>query len=256
LLNERGTNVITGKVTSTLFSFIGVAGSISSGGSGNTYSGGSGGNTPPINIPSALTLNTLAGTGMLKVGAGALTLAGNSPNYQGPTTVLSGTLTVSAENALGPSGSDDGIVNDGATLSVGQGSDRTGAPVPMNLGAALTLGGGSTLQLGTSDTWIGPVSLGGASANIDIPSGAATIAGDISGINGAGLTVTGSLTLSGFDTYNGATLIVPNSGTFTPLGFLGNRSVFFSAGDTIGGGPNAVLEGLFQSFLASGLATV
>jgi autotransporter-associated beta strand protein len=217
LWNEQGTNTVSGTVTSTDFSFIGV-----------------GGTNPDGNIgTSSLTLNSLVGFGLVKVGTDALLLPNNDAHYSGPTTVLGGTLVVGAPNALGGSGSDDTIVDGGATLKVNR---------AVAVGAALTLGDGATLQL-AGGNWSGAIALAG-NIQVDVPSGSATISGDISGIDGAGLSVFGSLTLSGFDTYNGSTVV--NLGAMHVLGFLGYSPVTLAqgVGATLEGGPQAVLGSL------------
>jgi fibronectin-binding autotransporter adhesin len=182
-------------------------------------------------------VNSLLGAGLVKFGGGSLALPNNDPGYAGPTTVLDGTLQVGAAGSLGASGSDDTFVNGGATLAVTR---------AVTVGAALTLADGATLQLANGATWAGPVALGG-NATIAIPSGSAAITGDISGVDLAGLVVSGSLTLSGFDTYNGLTdLTEPGSGTLRVLGILGNSEVRVGS-DTVA----ATLDGGLQTVLLS-----
>src|SRR5262249_20151592 len=95
--------------------------------------------------------------------------------------------------------------------------------------------------------WSGSIALGGR-LQVSIPSGSATISGDVSGVDGGGLTVTGSLTLSGFDTYNSSTFV--NLGLLRVSGFLGNSTVILGlvASATLDGGPQTVLGGVESIF--------
>lgn len=156
--------------------------------------------------------------GLTKLGLGRLTLTGAS-TYIGNTIINAGTLTVGAANAL-PSAS--AVDND----------------------AGLNLNGFNQTVGGLTGT--GTVTNGGvAAATLTVnPAGAGTFSGVIAnGVSSVGLTKGGggTLTLSGNNSYNGATTI--NGGTLT------------MAGTNTGGG-SSTLNGGSLSVAATGRVTV
>ncbi len=160
--------------------------------------------------------------GLLKLGAGALTLAGSN-TYAGGTVISGGTLQL---NAVGAAGA--GNISDNSLLSVNLAGNATLANVVSGSGALAQIGGGA-LTLTAVNTYSGSTTIsaggvtiggagqlgGGAYAGaitnngvfIFNSSAAQTLAGTISGAgvltqNGPGL-----LTLAGVNNYGGSTLI-------------------------------------------------
>jgi len=145
--------------------------------------------------------NSLTGTdGLLKTGAGTLTLSGTN-TYTGGTTVRAGTLRIGSDGNLGAAG--QGVTLDGGALSI------AGASAPVTTSRQFTLGAaGGTLDLGTN----GVLASNG-------------------GITGAGgLTVTGAggtLTLASANDYTGGTTVAAGAGVELPnvSGALGSGDV-------------------------------
>ena len=175
--------------------------------------------------------------------SGTLALGGVGNTYTGGINLIAGTLHINSDTALGATAS---------TFTIGNGStiDNTafnGAPVtpvtiananPITINGDFTYAGsvaGNNLNLGT-----GAVALGAATRTITLNANTLAFGGIIGGGAGAGLSTTnggggaGKLTLSGINTYTGATTIgagttlaldatgkienssgVANSGTFT-----------------------------------------
>jgi autotransporter-associated beta strand protein len=153
--------------------------------------------------------NVISGTGTLtKTGTGTLTL-GTANTYTGATTVTGGLISIGAVGSLGST-------------------------------ASLTLDGGGIRWTAAADIPSIPTTIGAGGATLDTATGvAATLVGSI-GNSGTGFVVksgTGSLTLSGANTYSGGTtvsagsLIAANgSGSAT-----GSGAVSVASGGTLGG---------------------
>lgn len=136
---------------------------------------------------------------LLKQGAGTLTLSGSS-SHGGTTTINNGTLEYGAANVLGDSSS---VVVAGGSLSI-LGYSDTVAGVQLSSGSIT--GSGGTLT---------------SSSAFDVQSGSATaILGGIAGLNKTG---SGTVTLSGANSYSGETLIT-------------NGKLLYGASDVIAGG--------------------
>jgi autotransporter-associated beta strand protein len=122
----------------------------------------------------------MSGTGgLIKTGAGTLTLSGAN-TYTGGTAINAGTLAVTSDANLGaPSGG----------LTFGGGTLQFLAGFTSNRGMTLNAGGGA----------------------VDTNSNSATLGGTIGGVGGLTKSGGGTLTLSGAGTYNGATNV--NVGT-------------------------------------------
>ena len=152
----------------------------------------------------------ISGTGGLtKTGAGTLTLA-DSNTYTGKTAINGGIVKISADTGLGAA--PGGAVAD--QLSINAGTLQTMANVSLSVNRGITLAGAGTLQSDAGTLTINGnignggnlLTLGGA-GNIT-QAGAGSI---ISGTGGLTKTDAGILTLSGANTYSGATSI--NAGT-------------------------------------------
>jgi autotransporter-associated beta strand protein len=151
-----------------------------------------------------------------KQGAGTLTLSGAN-TYTGATTINAGTLLLGASNVL--SASTDLTIASGATVDLGWGHSATVA----------SLAGGGTL-----DVKGGPFTVGSASNTV--------FSGSIIDSGGYGAFVkqgTGTLTLSGNNTFNGVTTI--NAGV---LDLQSNTALgVANSGNTVAGGAALQLQG-------------
>jgi len=132
--------------------------------------------------------NLLGTAALSKNGSGTVILSGTN-TYSGGTGIDGGTLVVSADNNLGASGS--AISLRGGTLQAG---------------ASFNLGSTRAVTLVT-----GPVGSGGSGGTIDTNGYNLGFAGVISGVGSFTKAGSGTLTLSGSNTYTGATYI--NAGT-------------------------------------------
>jgi len=129
----------------------------------------------------------IGGTGALtKIGSGTLTVSGGN-NYSGGTVVNAGTLVAGAANVFGSGGMQVGT---GATLDL-NGSNQTFASLS---GAGSLLLGAATADTGSDNT-------------------STTFTGSISGSGGLVKSGTGTLTLTGANSYSGGTTV--NAGTLT-----------------------------------------
>lgn len=170
----------------------------------------------------------ISGAGsLLKLGSGTATLSGNS-TYSGGTTLTAGTLAVGHDNALGSGGL---TIKDGTLTSVASTPNTIGNNLVLQGNAAFTnintagpltqSGADRTLTL-SNVTHSGTVNLSndasGRTLTLGVDAGTSTLSGviqnGVSGAAGAGSVIktgTGTLTLSGANTYTGTTAI--NAGT-------------------------------------------
>ncbi|MBM4155677.1 MAG: hypothetical protein FJ221_11715 [Lentisphaerae bacterium] len=177
--------------------------------------------------------NALAGDfGLIKVGPNVLTLSGAN-GFGGPVMVVSGAVVAASATALGTTAGGVTVFN-GATLGLQDGITVAGESVILT---GIGLGSGGALRnISGSNTWAGGITVTGAvdtslqsdsghlliSGNITNNltagnlllrgNGSGEIGGVISGArtifkSGAGATNAGTWTLSGMNTYSGATTI-------------------------------------------------
>lgn len=190
-------------------------------------------------------------------GAGIVTIAGNNAaTYTGAITVNNGQLVVLANNALGNTGSAT-TVNSGGTLTF-----RGGVTSPENVtiaGVGTTLGrgeqAGALYNDGGDSTLSGTVTLG-ANAAVGSRSGNLTLSGTISdGASDFSLTKIndGVVTLSGANTYSGATILSAGALRITTAGALSSNSNLEFAGGVleIAGDLNGGSTGDFSYNLAT-----
>lgn len=223
---------LTGSFNFDISNVISGTGSLTKSGAGiatlsgtNTYSGGttiSGGTlrgtTTSLqgNILNNATLNFLqstngtysgviSGTGtLIKSGTGTVTLTGAN-SYSGSTTINTGTLQLGAS----------GVIGDNSTVTL---ANTTGAVFAVN-GFTETIG---NLSGGGSSG--GNVSLGAGSLSIGAANANATYSGIISGSGAIHKVGTGILTLTGTNTYSGATTISAGSLVVQNNAALGSTS--------------------------------
>jgi len=169
-----------------------------------------------------------SGTNLTKVGAGALTLAGNNL-YTGETRIAAGTLRLGAAGAI-----------------------------PQASGTTIDAGG--TLDLGGLAHSIASLSLaGGTLGNGDLTGGITSSGGTIRGLGGAAsvTTISGTTTIEGSNSYTGAT--VANGGTLIVNGSIGSPGLVVGAGATIGGSgtvPTTTVNGTLAPGHSPGTLTV
>jgi filamentous hemagglutinin family protein len=157
------------------------SGTLTVSGSGNTSFGG------------AITSTT--GGGLTRSGSGTLTLTGSGNNYNGAT-LVTGTSTLELSGA--------GALTHTSAVTVDSGSIFRLAGV--NSDRSVVLNGGTLASTGTS-LLSGGVTLAATGVVIDVDMAQLTISGVIGGGNGFGKQGTGTLTLTGNNTYTGTTTI-------------------------------------------------
>ncbi|ELX0784629.1 fibronectin-binding autotransporter adhesin ShdA [Salmonella enterica] len=175
--------------------------------------------------------NTLSGSGSLvKTGTGELTLSGDN-SYSGGTTIIGGTLTADHADSLGT-----GAVANSGVLQVGEGElentlSGSGSLVKTGTGE-LTLSGDNTYSGGTTIaggtlTADHADSLGtGAIANSGVLQvGEGELENTLSGSGSLVKTGTGELTLSGDNSYSGATTITDGTLIAANVNALGSGNI-------------------------------
>ncbi|MDE2215490.1 MAG: autotransporter-associated beta strand repeat-containing protein, partial [Candidatus Omnitrophica bacterium] len=146
---------------------------------------------------------------LIKAGAGTLLLSGTN-TYHGTTTINAGTLSISADSGLGtaPGSATTGdLVINGGTLAVT---------------ASFTLNANRGISLGASN------------GTVDVASGTTlTYGGIIAGSGGVAKTDSGTLTLSGADTYSGTTTASAGTLNVNNANALGTGSVVINGGTLV-----------------------
>ncbi len=180
---------------------------------------------------------------MVKNGAGSLTI-GTSNSYSGGANLYAGLLVLNNNSALGT-----------GTFTINGGSlDSTAGSVTLannaqNWNGDFTFKGTQSLDMGT-----GAVSLGGApsgSRTVTVNANTLAVGGAISD-GGSGYSLTkagaGNLTLGGFSTYSGATIV--NGGTLqTTAGNSGNGAIGLSSLIVVNSGASIIVSGNDNSFV-------
>jgi autotransporter-associated beta strand protein len=138
--------------------------------------------------------------GISKLGTGVLTLSGSGNTYSGGTTVLAGNLTLSGT----------------ATLGNGNGDLTVDAAAIVNLGTvAQTV---RTLNLRSGTINANTSNLSATAFNVE----AGTIAAKLGGTGALTKSNTGTVTLSGVNTYSGGTAVTDGTLTLSIAGALGD----------------------------------
>jgi len=184
-----------------------------------------------LTIGSVIQDNTST-TGLTKSGAGTLTLTGTN-TYTGTTYVNEGTLTITNSSALG-SIAGGVVVADGGILKLdGSGGD-------IDVGAEdLSLYGPSGYELGAlysasgNNSWAGDITLTG-NAGVEAASGSTlALTGDITGDYNLGKFGEGEVTLSGNNTYTGATKLASGTLNINSDTALGTGILLINSGATL-----------------------
>ena len=179
--------------------------------------------------------------GVTKNSAGSLSLAGVN-NFSGGATLTTGQLNINSARALGTGAF---TIANGTTIdNTSGGAVQITSNNPQNWTGNFTFAGDngslSALNLGTST-----VALGASSRTATIADSTLTVGGTISGSVGVGLTKAGggTLTLSGNNTYTGATTI--NAGV---LALSGTGSISGSPTISVANGATFNVAGLTSTF--------
>ncbi len=143
-----------------------------------------------------------------KTGSGTLTLS-NTQSFNGTTSILGGTLALRGFGSLG----------DNRALNIGAGSTFDISGSAINIHQAGRLAGGGNIELGANRII--------ASADTD-----STFSGSISGSGGLNKAGSGTLILSGLNTYTGATNIADGTLALTGQGSLNPASSLTIAAGT------------------------
>ncbi len=216
--------------------------------------------TGGLNTPTTFSGVISGSGGVTKNGTDTFTLANSANTFTGPTTVNSGTLSISA---VGSIGSTSGVFlgsTIAATLLYTNFNGSSSRPITVN-GP-----GGGTIQTNNSSaptlTLSGSVNTNGNPLTFDVGgTGAITASGTISGGGSVTKTNTGTLILTGSNTYGGATTIsagtlqIGNLGTTGTLGagdVTDNAALVFNrtAGNLYS--PSNVISGTGTVTVASG----
>jgi autotransporter-associated beta strand protein len=198
----------------------------------------------PIDVATGTTLDfstqsftSSATAGYTKTGAGVVALAGNT--YGGGFTLNAGTIILRGINAMGAGGT---LTINGGTIAGNATRDLSGKYAGgIAIGGDFTFGATTGLAVSNANlTFNNNVNLGAATRMITIGgTGAYTLGGVISSPGSAGLTVgataSGTLALSGTNTYTGGTNV--NAGTLVFLNTNAKEPTgthAFAAGATLG----------------------
>ena len=138
--------------------------------------------------------------GIIKNGAGTLTIGGTAPNtYNGTNKLNAGTLSLAKESALGTGTLD---IAGNATIQAASSSPRTVTNPVKFTSSEFSVGGSGELK------FTGSVDVGSSSSTITVNNSALTIfSGVLSGAGGIVKAGAGTLVLSGANTYSGGTTI-------------------------------------------------
>ncbi len=236
IFNVAGT---IGGTSGIIFSSIAATENMTVIASGNTIS--TGGTVAPINVGVGKTLDfssqpmsTAAGTGLIKNGLGTLALAGAT--YSSGFTLNAGTVVARGINAFG---NDVLTINGGAiagfTTLASFATKHTNIIISDNFTFGVDVDG---IALSTKDLTFGsPVSLGTENRVITLKgTGVNTLSGMISSIGGGlstGTGSTGTLNLSGANTYTGPTTLSGGTLTLGASEVIPNASAVVFNGGTL-----------------------
>ena len=188
----------------------------------------SGGGAIDVDTGQALTLSgQIAGTGNLsKTGDGILVMAGAN-TYAGTTTVDSGVLLIQNLQALG-STSGQTVVSSNGTLRLQDDITIGGEPLTLNGSGA----SGSTGALHSSsgaNTWTGDVTLA-TSSTVGVDNGTRSLSGVVDGPGSLIKKGTGTLVISGNNTYSGGTNVEVGTIQVSSAVHLGSGTLLLDGG--------------------------
>jgi autotransporter-associated beta strand protein len=175
---------------------------------------------------------SVIGTGsgpVTKQGSGTWTLSGAN-TYTGATTVSAGTLAITNASGLGTTAA-------GTTIASGATLDLQGVAVGAE---SITINGGTLATSTGTSSLSGAISLGASGSTFSVAGTQLTLSGIISGGNGFTKTGSGTLILSGGNTYTGATTVSAGTLAITNASGLGTTA----AGTTIASGATLDLQGV------------
>ena len=187
----------------------------------------------------AVISSSLNGTnGLFKSGTGTLTLSGDNSSLSGGITIISGTLVVGNNNALGVSASPVSV-SSGAVL------DLFGATVT-NTNALSIAGTGALVNTGADASYAGNITLTAATSIISTTGGIA-LGGNISGIGNLTMTVgAGSITVNGsVNTVGNITINPESTGNTSLMGNIGSNvtGLTYGTNNTTGTATTLLLSG-------------
>lgn len=253
LNNEVGNNTWQGSITLAGSSTIGING-------GNlTLSGAINGNNNTLTLSgpgNAVLSGILSGTNtaLIKTGTGTATLSGAN-TYGGTTTVSAGVLAITSNTALGSITNGTTIANS-ASLALSNNitvSNETLSVAGYGVDYGATHSG--VIQSSGSNTITGAVAMS-LEPNINVTNGTLTMSGILSGTSGMSKDGSGTLVLSGANTYNGTVSV--NSGVLSVQsnGALGTTSTSVrttvSSGATVQIGTTSSTLSIGESFTVNG----
>jgi autotransporter-associated beta strand protein len=190
----------------------------------------------------------LGGPGLLTVaaGTGTVTLSVANSTYTGDTTLVSGTLIVGDNSALGPSGTlhlNGGVLQANATITLAN-PFTVGGSAALATGAAadnLTLNGAGTLNSATALT-------------LTASPGTVNVAGNLSGAGLLFMDATGTLAVSGADNSGFSGAVQLTSGTLS----LGSDNALGTGALTLNGGTilSSAAVSIGNNFTVGGAVTV
>jgi autotransporter-associated beta strand protein len=226
---------------------------------------------PTFNVATGATVPfgaAITGAGdIVKTGAGTMQLTAAANNYSGATTVSAGTLEVTGTGAITQStGLATATKTGSGTVTLTGTNTYTGGTTvstgTLAIGNSQALGSGTlTLDQGTTLAFTSAVTLANNLAFpqagdpiIDTGSSSVTLSGSISGIGELAKLGSGTLDLTGSNSYTGATDV--RAGTLLVDGSTASSVVSVESGATIGGaGTIGGLVALSGSTVAPGAAT-